>query len=132
MSTPAQPFNASLTDAVDFSLDSKPPGGHRTAKELVDEFIEAKRTAGRREEYLRIQASVLGIFAKAFPDRLAHEIGASEIDEWLKARGKSLHTRRNYQLPPQSLQLRNPAYTWPTIRLIGWKRSSWTRSRLKS
>jgi integrase len=47
--------------------------------------------------YLRIQASVLGIFSKAFPDRLAHEIGSSEIDEWLKARGKSLHTRLNYQ-----------------------------------
>ncbi len=92
------PFKASLTDAVDFYLkNSKPPGGHRTTKELIDEFIEAKRTAGRRAEYLRIQASVLGIFSKAFPDRLAHEIGASEIDEWLKARGKSLHTRLNYQ-----------------------------------
>jgi integrase len=93
-----QPFNAGLTDAVDFFLrHAKPAGGHRTAKELVAEFIEAKRVAGRREEYLRIQASVLGIFEKAFPDRLAHEIGSSEIDEWLKARGKSLHTRLNYQ-----------------------------------
>jgi integrase len=87
-----------LTDAVDFYLkNSKPPGGHRTAKELIDEFIAAKRETGRREEYLRIQASVLGIFSEAFPDRLAHEIGSSEIDQWLKARGKSLHTRLNYQ-----------------------------------
>ena len=93
-----QPFNASLTEAVDFFLrHAKPVGGHRTIKELAAEFIEAKREAGRREEYLRIQGSILGIFDKAFPDRLAHEIGSHEIDEWLKARGKSLHTRLNYQ-----------------------------------
>jgi integrase len=39
----------------------------------------------------------LGIFENAFPGRFAHEIGSSEIDEWLKARGKSLHTHLNYQ-----------------------------------
>jgi integrase len=93
-----QPFNASLTDAVDFFLrHAKPAGGHRTAKQLVEEFIEAKRVAGRREEYLRIQASVLGLFEKAFPDAPAHEISSSQIEAWLGTRGESLRTRRNYQ-----------------------------------
>jgi integrase len=93
-----QPFNASLTAAVDFFLrHAKPAGGHRTVKELVAEFIEAKRAAGRREEYLRIQASVLGVFAKAFPDALAHEIAAAQIEGWLGTRRGSLRTRRNYQ-----------------------------------
>jgi integrase len=93
-----QPFNASLTDATEFFLKhSKPTGGHRTVKELVDEFIEAKRVAGRREEYLRIQASILGMFEKAFPDGLMHEISAPQIEAWLNSRGDNLRTRRNYQ-----------------------------------
>ena len=42
-----KPVNASLTNAVDFFLrHAKPAGGHRTAKELVKEFIDAKRAAG--------------------------------------------------------------------------------------
>ena len=99
-----QPFNASLTDAVAFFLrHAKPAGGHRTAKELVAEFIEAKRAAGRRDEYLRIQASVLGLFEKAFPDCLAHEISAPQIEAWLGTRGESLRTRRNYQADIRNL-----------------------------
>ena len=91
-------FNASLTDAVDFFLrHAKPAGGHRTAKELIAEFIDAKRAAGRRDEYLRIQASVLGLFEKSFPDVLAHEIGSAQIESWLGTRGESLRTRSNYQ-----------------------------------
>jgi integrase len=98
-----QPFNASLKDAVDFFLrHAKPPGGHRTAKALVAEFIEAKRAAGRRAEYVRVQASVLGMFEKAFPDRLVHEIFAPEIETWLRDRG-SLRTRRNYQFDVRNL-----------------------------
>jgi integrase len=93
-----QPFNASLTDATDFFLKhSKPTGGHRTVKELVDEFIAAKRLAGRREEYLRIQASILGMFEKAFPDGLMHQISPPQIEAWLNSRGDNLRTRRNYQ-----------------------------------
>jgi len=99
-----QPLNASLTDAVDFFLrHAKPAGGHRAVKELVAEFIQAKRAAGRREEYLRIQASVLGLFEKAFPDALAHEIAAAQIEGWLGTRGKSLRTRRNYQADIRNL-----------------------------
>jgi len=99
-----EPFNASLSHAVDFFLcHAKPAGGHRTVKELVAEFIEAKRAAGRREEYLRIQASVLGLFEKASPDVLAHEITASQIEAWLATRGESLRTRRNYQADIRNL-----------------------------
>lgn len=98
-----EPFKASLTDAVDFFLrHAKPPGGHRTVKALVDEFIAAKRAAGRRSEYTRIQASILGMFEKAFPHRHAHEIGAPEIETWLRDRG-SLRTRRNYQFDVRNL-----------------------------
>ena len=99
-----KPVNASLTNAVDFFLrHAKPAGGHRTAKELVKEFIDAKRAAGRREEYLRIQASVLGLFEKSFPNVLAHEIGAAQIESWLGNRGGSLRTRRNYQADIRNL-----------------------------
>jgi integrase len=99
-----QPFSATITDAVDFFLrHAKPAGGHRTVKELVAEFIQAKRAAGRRAEYLRIQASVLGLFEKAFPDALAHEIAAAQIEDWLGTRGESLRTRRNYQADIRNL-----------------------------
>ena len=67
MPAQASPFNATITDAVNFFLrHAKPAGGHKTVKDLVAEFIEAKRTAGRREEYLRIQASVSGCSKRRF------------------------------------------------------------------
>jgi hypothetical protein len=87
LSAPTSTLQCQPDGCGDFFLrHAKPTGGHRTAKELVSEFIEAKRAAGRREEYLRIQASVLGMFEKAFPEVLAHEISASQIETWLNAR----------------------------------------------
>ena len=58
---------------------------------MIAEFLEAKRESGRREEYLRIQASVLGLFSKVFPaETQVHEIGARAIEQWAQvARGKS-------------------------------------------
>lgn len=93
------PFNASLTDAVDFYLrHAKPTGGNKTVAELVEDFLSAKRAGGRREEYLRIQGSVLGLFAKAFPEgKLAHEITPREVEDWLASRKGALRTRSNYQ-----------------------------------
>ncbi len=91
-------FGTSLTDAVDYYLrHATPAGGERKISELVVEFIAAKRKAGRREEYLRIQASVLGLFSKKFPEAHAHEINSHDVDDWLTARGGTLRTRSNYQ-----------------------------------
>ena len=60
-----EPVNATLTDAVQFFLKhARPTGGQRTVKELVEEFLDAKRAAGRRETYLAIQTVVLRGFTK--------------------------------------------------------------------
>lgn len=93
-----EPHNATLSQAVDFFLKhAKPAGGHRKIAVLVDEFIAAKRRAGRRDEYLRVQSSVLGLFSKAYPEAHAHEITGADVEKWLDTRGASLRTRRNYQ-----------------------------------
>ena len=64
---------------------------------------------------------------------LAHEISAPQIEAWLNAGTESLRTRRNYQNDVRNL------FNFAVRRgyvasnpLIASKRSSWTRSRLKS
>jgi hypothetical protein len=42
-------------------------GGHKALAEVVAEFVDAKRAAGQRNKYLRVQASVLGFPRKLFP-----------------------------------------------------------------
>jgi len=98
------PVNATLTEAVQFFLKhARPAGGHRAIQDLVAEFIDAKRNAGRRETYLSIQSVVLGGFAKAFDGRNVHEMGREEIEKWLAAKDWTLRTRRNVQRDLQNL-----------------------------
>jgi integrase len=93
-----KPHGATITDAVNFFLKhAKPAGGQKKLCDLVGEFVAAKRAAGRREEYLRIQSSVLGLLVKALPDLHAHEVTSTHVTEWLDSRAKTLRTRSNYQ-----------------------------------
>jgi hypothetical protein len=59
-----EPFNASLSTAVDFFVR------HPQAGRWVSEFLNARRGSGRREDYLRIEDSVLAWFSKSSRLRL--------------------------------------------------------------
>jgi integrase len=89
---------ATLTQAVDFFLKhAKPWGGTRLVKFVVEEFINAKKQAGRRPEYIRIQSAVLGKFSRHFGEQPIHEIGTPKINEWMLTQNWTLRTRLNYQ-----------------------------------
>lgn len=91
-------INATLTEATDyFFRHARPEAGAITVTELVNRFIAAKTTAGRRPEYLRIQGHVLGNFSRGFPAREVHTITSFEISEWMDAQGWKLRTRDNYR-----------------------------------
>jgi len=81
-----------------FLKHARPAGGHISIKKLVEEFIEAKRKAGRRESYLNVQGVVLGKFAKSFEEeRNVHEIDRAAIEKYLDGQERTLRTRRNVQ-----------------------------------
>jgi integrase len=88
---------ATIGEAVDYYLvNARPTGGKRTVREVIPEFISAKRVAGRKENYLEVQSYVLGVFATEFGDRHIHEVAAPEIDTWMGTKGWSMRTRLNY------------------------------------
>ena len=93
-----RPLSVGIIEAVDFYLaHAKPSGGERTVRQIVTEFLAAKRNAGRKENYLNVQAYVLGnVFAGEFGERKIHEITAPEIEKWMDAKPWAMRTRLNY------------------------------------
>lgn len=89
---------ATITQAVDYYLaHAKPAGGTRTTHEVVNEFLQAKRIAGRKSSYLDVQKYVLSnVFGGQFGTRQVHEITSTEIDTWMNAQAWSIRTRLNY------------------------------------
>ena len=93
-----EPVNATLTEAVQFFLKhARPAGGQRTIDEIVAEFLDAKRAAGRRETYIAIQTVVLKGFAKGGGNRKVNEITREELEAWFAKKDWGLRTRRNVQ-----------------------------------
>lgn len=89
---------ATITEAVDFFLaHARPGGGERTIAQVIEEFIAAKRTANRKETYLKIQTYVLSnVFGEVFGERKAQDVTAPEIEAWMNAQDWSGRTRLNY------------------------------------
>lgn len=95
---------ATLTDAVEYYLRyAKPTGGTKTVTKVVETFLLAKKQAGRKPEYLRIQGHVLGYFGKTFGEREIHTIGPAEIADWMLAQPWKLRTRENYRVDLRNL-----------------------------
>lgn len=89
---------ATIMDATHYFLaHAKPAGGERTVTQVVQEFIAAKRNAGRKESYLEIQKYVLeNVFAGEFGKRLIHQIKGAEIEGWMNGKPWTMRTRLNY------------------------------------
>jgi len=96
---------ATITDATDYYLShARPPSGHRTVAALVAEFLTAKENAGRKRSYLDVQRYVLGsVFGRAFGERLAHEVGHTEIEKWMDGQTWAARTRKNYHADLRNL-----------------------------
>jgi integrase len=92
------PAGATLREAVEYYLShAKPVGGPRSVAAVVADFLAAKKNAGRKPEYLRIQGHVLGYFGKTFGEREIHSLAHAEISAWMHSQPWKLRTRDNYR-----------------------------------
>ena len=98
------PFKASLRDAVNFCLPHlQATNRSRTAKQLVDEILSAKKADGASRRYIQDLRSRLNQFSLTFDGKLVANITTAEIDEWLrrltdlKGRPVAPTTRNNFR-----------------------------------
>ena len=87
-----------LTTAVDFFFKhARPASEEKPIREVIRELMAKRKAAGRSEQYLRIQESVLGNFAKTFGERPIHTVLSHDIEEWISSNQQwKPETRRNY------------------------------------
>ncbi len=98
------PFNATLREAVNFYLPHLEATNRScTAKQLVDEMINAKKADGMSRRYITDLKNRLHHFAVAFDGKSVANITTTEIDQWLRGltnlKGKSVAptTRNNFR-----------------------------------
>jgi integrase len=81
-----KPFNATIRDAVNFYLPHlRATNRSCTAKQLVEEIVNAKRADGASKRYLSDLRSRLKQFTASFDGKPVAEITTAEIDQWLRS-----------------------------------------------
>ena len=92
------PFKISLFDAA--SYYKKHVLAYRSApsvKDIIDRMIAEKETKNRSDATVRdLKSRLQNTFAEDFGDRLMHEIGKDEIEEWLNDEEWTPRSRINY------------------------------------
>jgi integrase len=79
------PENVSLSEAVEFYLKRHPIGlPAKTVREVVDELIASKASAGKSDVYIKDLTSRLGAFADSFQLRITSVTG-KQIEEYIRA-----------------------------------------------
>jgi len=90
-----EPAGATLTAAVEFFLKhANPAGGTKTLSDAINDLLNRKRKAGRRESYVSVLGWVLRAFERDFPRRNVNEITREDVESWLD-RFENLTTRLN-------------------------------------
>ena len=93
------PEHTSLSEAVEFYLKRHPIGlPAKTVREVVDELIASKTSAGKSDVYIKDLTSRLGAFADSFQLRITSVTG-KQIEEYIRA----LKTLNNSESQRQSL-----------------------------
>ncbi|MFZ0828831.1 MAG: site-specific integrase [Verrucomicrobiia bacterium] len=92
------PEHVSLSEAVEFFLKRHPIGlPAKTVREVVDELIASKDSAGKSDVYIKDLTSRLGAFADSFQLRISSVTG-KQIEEYirgLKTLGRDENKRRS-------------------------------------
>ena len=87
-----------LCGAVQHYLDHAfPDGGRQTVAELIPDYLESKKRAGRRERTLKDAEFRLKPFVVAFGDRYINDVGARDVESWLYGQGWSDTNRDGYR-----------------------------------
>lgn len=90
------PVGATISQVVAYYLKhAAPRGGKKLLIDAIDELLEAKRRAGKRDSYVNILGFVLKAFSRTFPRKFIGEIGRTEIEQYLDSTFQNLVTRRN-------------------------------------
>jgi integrase len=91
------PFNATLTEAVDYFLKhSRPDGGKKKFREVGDEFMSSRIDAECKPRTLANYRSFLNVGNDRWGDELVSEIRLREIEAWVADGEWEPRTRRNY------------------------------------
>ena len=91
-----KPLAVRITDAVEFYLKHNRGLQSRTLKQAFDEFIAAKRAAGKRSRYVAMLGYSIGRFVERQPDVDCTAIIREQIETWLYKSGFSPRTIRGY------------------------------------
>lgn len=92
------PRRSTLTQAVEFYLKhTRPVGGSFTVDQVLEEYLDAKRKANRREQTLKGIKTHIGRFARQHGSAPVHEISSHDIEEWMDKHGYKQVTRLNYR-----------------------------------
>ena len=79
------PEHVSLSEAVEFYLKRHPIGlPAKTVREVVDELISSKASAGKSDVYIKDLTSRLGAFADSFQLRITSVTG-KQIEEYIRS-----------------------------------------------
>ena len=88
----------SLTQAVDFYLlHTSPPGGSRTVREVLAEYLESKTRANRRKNTILDVKTRVGRFSQDQGDSHIHELTTSDLENWLNKYDYRQISRLNYR-----------------------------------
>jgi integrase len=88
--------NVTLRECVNFWFKHhKVASGNKTVREVVDELLATKKTAGLSERYLRDLRSRLGIFARAYGEEKIIDISAPQVDAYVLGLPNLNATSRN-------------------------------------
>jgi integrase len=91
------PFNATLTEAVDYFIKhARPGGGRKKFREVAEEFIASRIAANRRASTLANYRSFVNVANEQWGDALVHEIKLAGIEEWISEGEWEPRTRRNH------------------------------------
>ena len=92
------PYGKTLSNAVDFYLEHlEITQKSCTVQELLEKFIEVKRSDGASKRYLLDLSSRIGRFTEDFGEKIISEITALQVGEWLRSLSVAPVTRNNYR-----------------------------------
>jgi integrase len=92
------PSGSSLTEAVEFFAEHHGPhGGHRTVSEVLDEYLEEKTKANRRDRTIEDIQTRISRLAKTFGSTCVHQITTHDLERWLDEHNYRCQSRINYR-----------------------------------
>jgi site-specific recombinase XerD len=88
---------ATLETAAGFYMDTKNPlGGKRSVSECADEFLLARKEAGRRPITIEGYRDKIGAFSRDMTGRQIAEITGTTVEEWLRRKRFGVSSRASY------------------------------------